>query len=524
VALDNTLKLKREKLRLYEEKLERMQCLPHLYAFKKYKWQADYCKARMKYKRMICAANQIGKSSVQIMDRIDIGTDPSVWPELWPKQFEFQPKTRPYSWYLYPNQDTVMSEFKEKWEPYYLPRGKFKEHPVFGWKETIVNKVLKYIEFNSGYKIYFKTYNQNVMDLQSGTVFAIDCDEELPEHLLPELEARLFASDGQMSMVFTATLGQEIWRQTIEGTGVEEKFPEAFKRQVSMYDCLEYEDGSPTPWTKARIQRIERSCKDKNERDRRVYGRFVLDSGLKYPGFDRERNYKPYPKGPDGSYYKGVPKGWTCYGSIDLGSGGEDNHPTAMGLLTASPDFDKLRLIRVKRLDKIETTHGDSYKFYRRFRGKTKLISQCYDHAAKDFGTITTRAGDYFEKAKKDHEIGEEALDTLLKSGTLVIYYDPEDDDGEALKLAREFETLKTSTPKTKAKDDLIDMARYNIMQVPVDWEKVLLGMPEQKQLEKPAEGTAEKERPRDYWKTEEDRQEIEGDIESEFEEWNELY
>ena len=79
--------------------------------------------------------------------------------------------------------------------------------------------------------IYFKTYSQNVTDLQAGTVSFIFCDEELPISLFPELSARLIATDGYFSMVFTATLGQEYWRLTMEPdeeNGEIEKHPDAF--------------------------------------------------------------------------------------------------------------------------------------------------------------------------------------------------------------------------------------------------------------------------------------------------------
>ena len=243
-----------------------------------------------------CAANQIGKSSIQIRKGIHICTEPSLWPELFPHKAN-DPNYKPIIWYLYPNQDTVMQEFEEKWIPEFLPKGKFAKEGQYAWKKIIRNKVLKGVTFTgTGVTIYFKTYSQNVMDLQAGTVSCIFCDEELPEHIYPELNARLFGSQGYFSMVFTATLGQDFWRRVIEPKAHEEEgLPDAWKRQISMYDCLEYHDGTKSYWTNDRIGSVIRSCRSKAEVNRRVFGKFVKDEGLVYFGFDRDRNYVPYP-------------------------------------------------------------------------------------------------------------------------------------------------------------------------------------------------------------------------------------
>jgi len=515
-----------ERLRLLEEKLRLKQGLPHKYGLPRYKWQKDYEEAKFNKKRLVCAANQIGKSTIQICDRIEIATNPDIWPELWPSQFQVNKDTKPFSWYLYPNQDTVMNEFRDKWVPYYMPRDEFKDHENYGWKEVIVNKVLKYVEFNNGYKIYFKTYNQNVQDLQSGTVFAIDCDEELPEHLLPELQARLFASDGYFSMAFTATIGQEFWYKVIERIGEpDEAWKDAFKVQISMYDCLRYADGTSTPWTRDRIRRAESNCKNKAEVLRRVKGRFVKDEGLKYPGFDRDRNYKPYPKDDNGNYFKGVPRGWSVYSAVDIGSGGESNHPAAYSFLSISPCGTKIRWFRGRRLDGIETSNGDIYRFYTRSEKGLDVTTRVYDWSSKDFGIIAQRAGSPFEKAKKGHEEGEDALNTALKTGAFVIYYDPEDPEDESIKLVREFETLGINADKRRAKDDFIDTCRYTIMEMPVAWDMLLNDKEPKSEQRDPERGTPERERPNDYaWYSKEDEKEHRNICEEEFNEWADLY
>ena len=409
-------------------------------------------------------------SSIQIRKRVDIATRPELWPKLWPEVFAANPDTIPMSWYLYPNRSTVMDEYKEKWIKTVLPSGKYKDDPVYGWKADIKNKELHSITFNTGYTIYFKTYNQSVQDLQAGTAFAIDTDEELPVSLMPELQARLFGTDGQFSMAFTATLGQDTWRRTIEEIGTsKELYKDAWKRSISVFECLEYVDGSSTPWNETRIEKNIRACVSKAEVLRRIHGRFVQDTGLKYPQFNRQKHIVPAPRTVNGEKFKGVPKGWTCYSGVDWGSGGEKNHPSSIIFLSVSPNFDKVRCFKAKRYDKIETTQADLYTLYCDERGKLKPAKQAYDWAAKDFGIIQSRCGDYFTKANKDHAQGEGIVRSLLKSNILKFYDSPEID-----KLAEEFEGLSEEGNKRHQKDDLVDALRYAVMAIPIDWSKIL--------------------------------------------------
>lgn len=464
------LELKQQKVKLYEEKLRLKKGLPHLYGFKMYPWQKEYFEDYNYDHYFICAANQIGKSSIQIRKRIDIATRPELWPEIWPQVFSVNPNTIPMSWYLYPNQTTVMDEYKEKWIKTLLPSGEFKDHPVYGWTADIRNKILHSITFNTGYTIYFKTYNQNVHDLQAGTAFAVDLDEEAPISVIPELQARLFGTNGPMSMAFTATKGQEEWRRAIEEIGTDmELYPDAWKRRISVYDCLKYADGSATPWNETRINKNIRACTSEAEVQRRIFGHFVKDSGLKYPQFNRKKHIVNYPKKLGKSEFKGVPKGWDIYSGVDYGSGGDKNHPSAIVFASVNPQKTKIRVFKAKRFDKIEMTQADLYSEYVKMRGGMRPVSQVYDWAAKDFGTIASRAGDFFKKAEKSHEIGENALASALKSDALKLY-----NSEDVQKLAREFEGLSNTIDKRKAKDDLIDALRYTITSMPINWAKLL--------------------------------------------------
>lgn len=439
---------------------------------------------------------------------------------LWPRTFNVNPNTKPMSWYLYPNQTTTLDEFYEKWVKTLLPKDEYKDHPIYGWKSDIRNKILKSITFNTGYTIYFKTYNQNVSDMQAGTAFAIDTDEELPVELYPELSARLFATDGQFSMAFTATLGQEEWRQVMDIGSRDETHKHAWKRTVSMYDCTEYYDGTPTEWTIERIKQKESMCNSNAEIRRRIYGEFVRVSGLKYAGFDRDRNLVKFPRGHNGQEHRGVPKGWMVYSGVDIGSGGKTGHPSAYAFVAVNPDFTKLRVVKCKRLDGIETTAGDTLQYYIKDRGKMLPVMQCYDWASKDFGTIAQRSGEAFIKAEKSHDVGEQVLNAAFKSGMLKIY----DDGSEAKKLAAEIEGLSADANKRHAKDDLVDALRYAITRIPIDWQVVLnTGVVDVAEKTKSDWVKMHQElRPNGKWELEEE--DYEEDWSSEINEWNDMY
>lgn len=446
------LALKQRELTLLREKEKLHYELPHLHGFPWYKWAWEFFST---YDRemYLCAGNQLSKSSTQIRKCIDLCTNKDLWKKLWPSSIS----TPNCIWYLYPTKDVATEEFELKWSEF-LPRGSKQDDPQYGWKpEYDARKKIYAVHFNSGMSLFFKAYSQDVSDLQTGSVFAIFADEELPVSHVPELKARLNATDGYFSMVFTATLGQEYWRRVIEGVGDEELQPHAWKRQISLFDCQEYINGTPSPWTKEKIQRAIQRCSSQDEVLRRIYGKFVVVGGRKFSGFSRDRNVIPRHQ---------IPSDWLIYSGVDYGSGGENNHPAAMVFTAVSPDFKMGRVFRARRMDGILTTANDVLDEYIRQKGKLAPVLQTYDWSSKDFHTYATRRGEAFQKANKDQEEGVGTMNTLFKSGMLKIF----DDDPELEKLITELLTLKISTRKNEAADDLCDSTRYSVMSIPWDW------------------------------------------------------
>lgn len=453
------VKLAKQELALREQELELAESLPHLYGWKFYSWSRKFFESTNR-ENILCAANQISKSSTQIRKMIHWATCPELWPTLWtrkPLQF----------WYLYPTYTVATIEFRKKFVPEFMPRGKMKEHPVYGWKVEHKNALIVAIHFNSGISCYFKTYAMDAQDLQSGSVDAIFLDEECPEHLLAELQMRLIARQGYFHAVFTPTLGQEMWRCAMEEIGKKaETFKGAFKQQVSMFDCLEYDDGTKSNWSIDTINRAIAACKSEAQIQRRVYGKCVSDEGLKYPGFERKKNmteHKPHP-----------PSGWDIYVGADVGGGGTDNHPSAIVFVAVNPSKTRGVVFKGWRGNDVITTASDVVHKVIELSQGLEVTKIYYDFSSRDFYTIAQSMGLNVEPAEKSHSIGEQVINVLFRNQWLEIM-----DSAELEPLAVELTTLKALTPKRFAIDDYVDAMRYAITRVEWDWSHLNIKTPD---------------------------------------------
>lgn len=443
--------LKRRELDLLKRQERIHFCLPHLYGYKWYRWARSFFESVHKT-QLLTAGNQLSKSSTAIRKAIDWATDKSKWKKLWPAHE--QPRL---FWYLYPTLAVATTEFETKWIPEFMPRDEFIDDPVYGWKaEYDKQGFISQVVWNSGVTLQFKAYSQKAINLQTSTVFALFVDEELPMSLFDELMFRIHGTDGYFIAVFTATLGQEFWRCAMEEVGGElETLKDAYKVQVSAYDCMYYEDGTPGPWTEGRIEAAKRKCKSQAEIDKRIYGRFVLDSGVKYETFAPGRHYiAPFP----------IPENYAIYAGVDVGSGGS-NHPAAIVFVAVAPNMRAGFVFKGWRGNDVVTTASDVLdKFKELSVGLIMTLKQA-DPRATDFHNIAARSGDPFGKAESKHEIGEGIISTLFKNDMLFIFDDP-----ELRKLGVELGTLRHETPKTVAKDDFIDAVRYIVTAIPWDW------------------------------------------------------
>lgn len=480
------------------------QDLPHLYGLPHYTWSREFFESVNK-NNLLCAANQLGKSTVQIRKCIHWATEEKLWPYLW--------KNKPnLFWYMYPSQPVLEDEFQTKWIPL-LPAGSMKEHPKYGWEEVRTKGALTHVKFNSGILLTFKLYSQRAINLQAASVFAMFCDEEMPVEFHSELMNRMNATDGYFHMVFTATLGQDYWRKALEpGPREKEELIGAWKMQVSLYDSMVYADGTPSHWTEERITQVKARCKDHNEVQKRVYGKFILSSGRKYASFDATRHMKE--RHP-------LPANWLIYVGADPGSGGEKGHQAALCYVAVRPDFRSGRVFRGWRGDNVVTDNSYVVKKHIEIKTEMKMTpsAQYYDWASRDFQIVAQGLGETFIPAEKSHDLGEDVINTLFKNDMMFIY-----EDAELAKLAGELSTLKADTPKKHAKDNFADAFRYAITRIP--WDFSFLNGPIDMQAEvpeKPLNDTQRQIRDRRKGMFDEDDPEKWQTCEEEMEEWNEL-
>ncbi len=494
--------------------MEKREGLPHIRGngLKMYPWQARFYNSTNRI-NLLTACNQGGKSTAQIRRFINHATDTTLWKALWPRS------TPKQFWYFYPDGNTATAEFEEKWVPEFLPRGKFRDDPQYGWKAKYGDKSqIKILEFNSGISIYFKTYEQKIKNLQASTVHEIGCDEEPPEEFMPEIISRLSAANvkGYFNAVFTATLGQDFWRLAMEPRQNEvEKFPDALKQTVSLYDCMFYEDGSPGPWTEELIEQRIRECPNENEVQRRVFGKFVSDGGRAYQSYSPDVHFiKP----------KIIPADWRVYSGLDYGAGGT-SHPSGILFIAVRPDHQLAYVFKCWRGDGIETTASDVIDKWQEMGRGHHLVQSVYDWSAKDLGTIATRQGHNLTKADKSRDLGAGTLNTLFRNNMLFIF---DDDEGQGAKLSGELIALKETVNKSKAKDDLIDPLRYVCVSIPWDWEAIRVKEEVKKDIEPKLMFTEEQLKQMEF----NDRRGIKNkdeangwsELDAEFDEWNDTY
>lgn len=455
---------------------QREQELPHLYAYGWYRWALTVFHSTNKV-TLLTAGNQLSKSSTQIRKMIHWATENTLWPKLWDE-------TPTLFWYLYPSQPVINQECETKWEPKFLPRGRMKDDPKYGWKWLKEGINYRGIRFNSGVLLLFKAYSQKAEVLQTASVHYLGCDEELDTDLYDELMFRVAATKGYFSMVFTATKGQDFWRRAMEPReGEEEALPNALKLTVSAYDCLEYVDGRKSPITLDWIAQMRSLCKNETEVQKRIYGRFIKAEGRMYPAFDMLKHVKPHHI---------IPKDWEVYCGVDIGSGGSENdeengktkkpaHPSAIVYIAVNKSYTEGRVFLGWRGDGVKTIAGDVFDKYQAMVSENNLTvtQSAYDYAAADFGTIANRNGVYFTKAVKKRDDGIGLVNTLFHKNMLYIYDSP-----QLMKLANELATLDTFTDKRHAKDDFCDALRYAAIQIPWDFSKAEEAQQEEKETE----------------------------------------
>jgi hypothetical protein len=265
-------------------------------------------------------------------------------------------------------------------------------------------------------------------------------------------------------------------------------------------------------WTKERIEAAKRSCMNENEVQRRIMGKFVVDSGLLFPQFDEEKHVKPYHP---------LPAGWEIYAGLDYGTGG-NAHPAAIVVCGINPQHTQVRVMRAWRGDKQNTTAQDIVNEYLEITKGLNVSVAYYDYGpgGRDIGTIATRLGLPFEPADKGNETGRAIIQSLLKNNAIAIY--DSDDIGiqqvlQTGKLVDEFITgVEKSDKRAQRNDDLLDALRYCLSKIGFDWDAMTFGVKEEV---KPKAMTIDEMRKQGY-----KEEESELNVEEEFEFWQEQF
>lgn len=454
--------------------------------------------------RLYTAANQTGKSTCHQWDKINRATNLELQEKLWPPELRKGRKIDLF-WFWMTDQETIDREVRLKWLQW-LPQGEFKDSKQYGWTLDANKKgeEVKGIIFNSGVYLQFLYFSKSAVNVQSATVWDMGTDEEMPIKFWDEAYQRISSTGGYFSAAFTATLNQPMWWRAMEGKGESEMFPDALKLQVSKYDCLYFDDGSPGLYTIEQIKKEEAACSSEAQKLRRIYGKFAPESGLKYHAFDPSRHYiEP----------KTIPQDWYRISGTDIGTGGDKNHPAAFYFVAVRPDFRLGYIYKGRRLDGEETVAGDVYSAYCVERGSDTMFGEKYDYHARDYAIIAERNGESFMMADKNHERGEQVINTLFANDMLLLFDTP-----EVRKVGEELLTLMKSTDKRAAKDDAADAVRYAVVDIPWDWTFI--------QGKAPDDYKKEPEKPRALTKEEALAEEIRqrrGEDQSPQEDWGEL-
>ena len=460
------------------------QLLPHLYAFNLYEWQRRFIECFdhtspyfTPYRQSwMNAANQIGKSVCNVIKMNKMSTEIEKWAKWWPgwKPTQF--------WYLLPDYPTIEREVEDKWIPTILPSQELKDHPRWGWKLHKRNGKIWKLEWNTGLSVYLLSYSQQASARQASTLGAVFIDEEPPFEIMGEIAMRTAAAGahgGYISGVMTPTTGQEEWRRVFEEVGKDKEiYKNSFKQTVTLYDCMQFEDGTPSHWTEERIEDVISKLGSQAEIDLRTKGAFVAQEGLVYEGFNAGENVKPVEQ---------IPPDWMYVSGIDIGSGGKQ-HASGIIILAIAPDFSRARVIRAwkgtpdnvlswrSRHNKPggpETSTGDILEIYTSIKRELQprgWFGEFYDWASKDFQILAERAGLSVQKAEKGVDLGQGIINTVFKYNVLSIDETPENHD-----LVVELNTLRHGKTKTHSGsfDDLVDALRYAVTKIPFPMERI---------------------------------------------------
>jgi hypothetical protein len=382
--------------------------LPHLYSLPWYEWAWDFLVSPKRI-NFLNAANQVSKSSTEISKTVLFATEPKLWDHLWPNRTKKVPT--PF-WYWYPSTKIATEEFENKWMDERLPLNEMKDDPQYGWKVKYLYGQVYYIRFNTGVTVYFRSYEQHPKNVQGSSIFYNACDEEMPESFYDEIWQRMSSPsvDGIFDMVFTATLGQKFWYDTMELMGKPgERFKNAFKQQVSKWECLKYRDGSASPWTVERIKQQIIDCRNEAEVRKRILGRFAKAENLLFNAYDSKRNtIAKVPEKTELHYYAAV---YVC----------DKTGKAAISILGVNSEYSRCYLVDSHWFDSVDTTSFQIFSKLMDRVGKKRFSGLYANKHASDFMKVADASKYGFVEVKKPNDNAAKLINSLLSDGLIQI-------------------------------------------------------------------------------------------------------
>jgi phage terminase large subunit-like protein len=204
----------------------------------------------------------------------------------------------------------LIPEFKRWLPPSFLKNG--------SWDDSF-SKELNTLTLVNNSTIEFMSYEQSIEKFSGTSRHYTHYDEEPPQHIFNECEARLVDTDGSSWLTMTPVEGMTWVYDAIflpATTGKNKDY------QVVEVDMLENPHVDP-----AAAERYLKNL-DPDERTAREHGKFVQLGGLVYKAFTREIHVKS----SDGLWLP--PPNWELYASVDHGY----NNPTAWLFHAVSPE------------------------------------------------------------------------------------------------------------------------------------------------------------------------------------------
>ena len=440
--------------------------LPHFFFKKLYKWSYDFIMTPNPM-AFVCGANQIAKTSTMIRKVLYRATSPHLWHRLYSRR----PKN---SWYFYPGTKVLDIEWDGKWMEW-MPRvpASHPLHRLYGWEKIKNRQQFTGIRFRTGVELNFRYYSQGVDSLQSSTLSDVYGDEEIPVKFCEEMRSRLMATKGTWNSGFTATLGQQYWYDVMEKQGMPgERHAAAFKRIISLFDCMKYIDGTAGevwPTRKIIADYIKTLDNDEDNIKRRVFGRFIPTSGLAFESYS-------YAKATIGTVILTRQLDYILV--VDPGSGGRMGHPTGILFLGVDPEKHLIYVLSAWRGDGIVTANNFIIKQMMAMAGSSPLELLIYDGSAADFKLDVIEALPNLPllAADKMRNIGFGRVNSYLDVGAIkipetrppgVAFWEKDEMTKlhEELKLTRRTENLQGRKTGHQV-DDLTDCLRYACMHI----------------------------------------------------------